>query len=108
MAITAAVLSVLMISTTQLTDLFGTGVAKTIVSAAGLANMVLNSVIAALTGQGQMVLDVKAMPGVQHIEVNEKANQTLAKLAIDPTEDKIAPSPAAIAAVTRTAEGRNA
>lgn len=105
MAIVCAVLGVLTISTAQLTDLFGPGIAKTIVSCSGLANTIMSSVIAILSGQGQMVLDVKAMKGVEHIEVNEKANQTLARLAIDPTEDKIAPTPRAIEAVTRTAEG---
>lgn len=102
-SIVGAILSVLMISTTQLTDLFGTGAAKSIVSVAGLGNLMIQSVMAVLTSQGNTVLDVKSMPGVEGIAVNEKANKTLATLAMDPTQDKIAPTREAAAQVAATA-----
>jgi hypothetical protein len=105
LSITVAVLSVLMISTTQLTDLFGSNVAKTLVTVAGLANTIISSVVAALSSQSSLLHDVRSMPGVEHIEVNAQANQTLARLAVDPSENKIAPSRGAMDAVTRTAEG---
>lgn len=104
-AILAAVLSVLMVSTAQLTDLFGAQMAKTIVSIAGLVNTILTSVIAVLTTQAQQVKDVLAMPGVEKIDVNAQANKTLATIAVDPTVDKIAPTRAAIDEVVKTAAG---
>lgn len=55
--------------------------------------------------QKAKVLAVKEMPGVEHIEVNAKANQTLASLAIDPTVDKIAAPAAVIDQVTAIAKG---
>lgn len=105
-SIVGAILSVLMISTAQLTDLFGAGVAKSVVSVAGLGNLILQSIMTALTSQGSTIRDVRDMDGVQHIEVNEKANTTLAALAVDPNEPKIAPSQAAARRVEAIAEGR--
>lgn len=103
-SIVGAILSVLMISTAQLTDLFGPGVAKSIVSVAGLGNLVLQSIMTAITSQGSQVRDVLAMPGVDKIDVNAAANKTLAAIAIDPSIDKIAPTPQAMNRVTQTAE----
>lgn len=103
-SIVGAVLSVLMISTAQLTDLFGAGVAKSIVSVAGLGNLVLQSIMTAITSQSSQVRDVLAMPGVQRIDVNAAANQTLAAIAIDPSVDKIAPIQRDLQQVTQTAK----
>lgn len=105
LSIIAAVVSALMLATTQLTDIFGPTVAKSIVSVAALANMIINSVVVALTGQATLVKDVLAMPGVEKISVNEKANQALAQVAVDPSVNKIAPTNAAMDAVTATAKG---
>ncbi len=44
-----------------------------------------------------------AMPGIEKINVNAAANQTLATIAMDPNVDKIAPTPSALATVTKTA-----
>lgn len=104
-SIIGAILSVLMISTAQLTDLLGPTAAKSLVSIAGLFNMILSSVMAAITSQGSTVKDVLAMDGVAKINVNEKANATLAALAIDPKQDKISPTVAAQSAVEATAKG---
>lgn len=104
-AIVSAVLSVLMISTAQLTDLLGASMAKTIVTIAGLVNMIMSSINAALASQSQQIKDVLAMPGVDKINVNAQANPTLAAIAIDPKQDKIAPTMAAQTAVEATAKG---
>lgn len=104
-AIALAVLGVLAVSGTQLTDLFGAPVAKTIATASSLINTILASILAVLTGQSQQVKDVLAMPGVEKIDVNAKANTALAAIAVDPNIDKIAPTPAAIDKVTETAKG---
>lgn len=120
-SIVIAILGVLMISQAQLTDLFGATVAKTIQSASGLLNMILGSALAVITGtvapdvaarqlvqqpagQDAVVREVLKMDGVEKIDVNKKANQTLAAIAVDPTVDKIAPTPEAVQAVTKTAE----
>lgn len=85
LAIAGAVLSVLMVSTAQLTDLFGASTAKNIVSVAGLGNMILSSVLAVVSGQANLIKDVAAMPGVSRLSIDENANATLAKAATDPT-----------------------
>ena len=105
--IIGAVVSVLMIAGPQLTDMFGAGPAKYIVSCAGLINLMIQSVMAALTGtmpQDQQVKQVLAMPGIEKITVNAQANTALATLAIDPSVNKIAPTQSAFDAVTKTAE----
>ncbi len=103
-AIIGAVISVLMVSSAQLTDLLGAGVAKTIVTVAGLTNMILQSVTVALTTQSAQIKDVAAMPGVEKISVNAQASSALATLAVDPKQDKVAPTPAAMSDVTATAK----
>lgn len=102
-AIVIAVLGVLMVSTTQLTDLFGPGVAKSLVSVAGLVNSILASILAVITSQSATVTDVQAMPGVEKITVNDRANSTLASLAVDPANRKIEAAPGDQAAVSATA-----
>lgn len=104
-SIVIAVLGVLMVSTTNLADLFGPTAAKSIVSIAALLNSILGSTLAVITSQTGTVKDVLAMPGVEKINVNAQANQTLAAIAIDPTVDKISATPQAQAAVTATAKG---
>lgn len=99
------VLGVLMISTAQLTDLFGATVAKSIVSVAALANSILGGIMSVITGQASMVKEVAAMPGVESIKVNAQANHTLATIAEDPAVLKVEATPQAQAQVTRTAEG---
>jgi len=99
LAIISAVLSVLVVSTAQLTDLVGTELAKDIVSIAALANTILTSVLAAITSQSATVKDTMAMPGIEPLRVNEKANATLAAIAVDPKQDNIAPVPGKEAAV---------
>ena len=105
--IVGAVISVLMVAGPQLTDLFGAGATKYITSAAGLLNLIINSVMAVLTGtmpQADQVRQVLAMPGVEKLDVNAKASPELARLAVDPNVDKISPTPAAVAQVTQTAK----
>lgn len=104
LAIIIAVLAVLMASTAQLTDLFGQTGAKYIISAAGLLNGVLSAILAVITGQAGMVKDVAAMPGVEPIRINAQANQTLARVAMDPTVDKVMATSMDANTVAKTAE----
>lgn len=112
--------SVLAVSTTQLTDLFGPDAAKKIAAGAVMLNGILGGWITVIAGtlapgdQAQQLLtqpggaralveSVLSMPGVQKIDVNQKAGAELAQAAVDPTLPKIAPTPQAEAAVNRTA-----
>lgn len=104
-SIVGAILSVLMISTAQLTDLFGAGTAKSIVSVAGLGNLILQSIMTALTSQSSTIREVLAMPGVDKVNVNAAANQTLAAIAVDRSIDKIGPTPGSAQQVEATAKG---
>lgn len=91
-------------ATAQLTDLFGAIVAKDIVSVASLGSAILGGVITSMSGIGSQISNVAALPGVERISVNSKANSTLATLAVDPTQAKIGATPEAKAQVTATAE----
>jgi hypothetical protein len=109
--------SLFMGATPQLTVLFGTVAVPYIVAVATLANGALGVFSMVVGGQKSQVNNVIADPqaqealiraflsrkGVEHVEVNSQADPVLAKAAIDPTVDKIAPTPAAQAAVTRIA-----
>ncbi len=101
--IIGVIISVLMVSSAQLTDLLGPGIAKTIVTISGLANMILQGITVALTTQSAQVRDVAAMPGIESIKVNSSASSALATLAVDPTQAKVSPLPSAEAAVQKTA-----
>lgn len=105
-SIVGAILSVLMISTAQLTDLFGVGAAKIVVSVAGLGNTIISAVMAVISGtisQDQQVKQVLDMPGVERLRVNQNASPELAALAMDPNVNKISPTDEARAAVAETA-----
>jgi hypothetical protein len=90
-------------ATAQLTDLFGAMVAKDVVSVASLGSAILGGIITAMSGQASQVKNVLAMPGIERITVNAQANQTLSAIAIDPASDKIGPTQAAQADVTKKA-----
>jgi hypothetical protein len=104
-AISIAVLSVMAGSAAQLTPIFGQGLTQILVAIATLGTTMLSSILAVITSQGSTVKDVLAMPGVQKIDINAAANQTLAAIAVDPNVNKIAPLPEAQAQVVQTAKG---
>lgn len=103
--IISGVISGLITGAALMQTLFGQDLTIKIVAGLGIFNIILSSVGTAVSGQGSLVKDVAAMPGVEKVEVNAKANPTLASLAIDPAVDKIAPIPAALIEVTKTAQG---
>ena len=105
-AITMAVLGVLSTSGVQLTDILGPAISKTTVSVAGLINSVLAAIVAVLSGQGAIVKQVAAMPGVSRISVNENANPVLAQLATASDQPGIgATDPATREVLKETAKG---
>lgn len=104
LSIAVLVLGVLMASTSQLTDLFGPAVTKYIVSASSLLTSILAGVNTVLQGQGSQLAAVSAMAGVEKILVNEKANATLATMAVAVADNKIEPTPSAQQTVEATAK----
>ena len=102
-AIVIAVLSVMSGSTAQLTDLFGSGIAKIIISFSSIATTTLSSVLAVISSQTSTVKEVLNMPGVDKININADANKTLSAMAIDQKLDKISPTRSDMDAVTKTA-----
>lgn len=105
-SIIIAVLSVLMVSGAQLNDLIGPTAAKTVVSLAGLLNLILGSVMAAISGQSSLVRDVAAMPGVERISINASATPALAAVAVDPGQTKVgATTPDVRTVLTAAAKG---
>lgn len=103
LALVICTLGVLAASTAQLNDLFGPAVTKYLVSGATLIMTILSGWVAILSGQGSQLAAVQAMPGVEKITVNSKANATLATMAVDPANAKIAATPEAKSAVQATA-----
>lgn len=95
--------SLLMGATPQLTVLFGTAAVPYIIAIATLGNGALGVFVTVIGGQSSQVRNVAAMPGVEKIAVNGLANAALATLAVDPAQNKIAPTPAAMQTVTATA-----
>lgn len=90
------------------TTIFGQDMTLKIIAVLGLINIVLSSVGAALSGpddQATQVRSVLAMPGVEKIDVNEKASTTLAAMAVNPIIDKIGPTQASETKVTQIAKG---
>lgn len=107
-ALVISTLSVLAGATAQLTTLFGQTTAQGITTACALGSAILGGWIAVLTGQGNLVRQVAAMPGVERISVNALANQTLAQVAVDPAQGKVEATASAEAAVNKTATGAGA
>lgn len=85
--------------------LLGHTIAVIVTTAAGLAVATLGAVIGVTSNQTNQVKAVLAMDGVEHIDVNARANPTLAAMAVDPDVDKIAPIPSETAKVEATAKG---
>lgn len=110
-ALTIGILGFVATGGTQLTDIFAPLgslaplVVKEIVSLAGFVSGILGIVLTFLTGQSGIIKSVQDMPGIEKIVVNEKANATLAGLAVDPLQDKIEATPQAANAVTQIAKG---
>lgn len=104
LGIAVAVLAALAGGASQLTILFGQHVSDMIVAALTLMVGGLGAAIGVVSSQTNQIASVRAMDGVEKVLVNEKANPTLAKLAIDPDIDKVEVIPSAKQAVEETAK----
>lgn len=102
LSIVIAVLGVLVASTSQLTDLFGPSVTKTLVSAASMVMAMLGVINSTLQGAGSQIQAVKDM-GVQQLVVGKDASSILAKMAVSADENKVSIAPGAEKAVQATA-----
>ena len=86
--------------------LFGQDLTIKIVAGLGIANIILGSIGAALSGQANLVRDVAAMPGVERVSVNAQASTALAQVATDPAQSKVgASSPDVRTVLLTTAKG---
>lgn len=103
LAIIVAVLSAMATATTQMVDIFGPTLAKSLMGGASLLCTILSSVLAIITSQTHTVADVQSMPGVEKITVNADANPALASMAVNPINAKIEPAPGAEASVNAAA-----
>lgn len=98
-----AICSALSASSATLGDIFDARTVKMIVGFSNMLNTVIASVVVALTGQAGLVKQVAAMPGVEEIKVNDQANQVLAAVAMDETQDKVVPIPSQEHAISEKA-----
>src|SRR5882757_4934386 len=87
--IVSGVIGGLITGAALLQTLFGQALTIQIVAGLGVANIILSSVGTALSGQGNLVKDVAAMPGVEKVLVNANATPTLAQVATDSTQPKV-------------------
>ena len=102
LAVGVGILSALATASAQLTTLFGAHGATMITAVCTLGTLVLSVPLTMLFTQTQQLKAVTEMPGVEKISVNAAATATLAALALDPTQGKIAPTPDAAQAVRTT------
>jgi hypothetical protein len=94
-------------SVNEMTDLIGAVWAKHLISIAIMGSGFCGGLVTMFGGvpsQEAQMKSVLAMPGIEKIDVNGLASAVLAKMAIDPTINKIAPTTAAIDKVTATAK----
>lgn len=89
LGVVGAVLSALVTATALFTQLFGPTVAQYVIAGLSLANLILQSVSAQLSTQGNLVKDVAAMPGVEKVVVNQQATPALAAVATDSSQPKV-------------------
>jgi hypothetical protein len=104
--IISGIVSGLITSAALLTTLLGQNLALKVVAVLGILNVIISSVGTSISGQGATVKEVLAMPGVDNIDVNEKANSVLTAIAVDPNVSKISLTPTAKIAVDATKEAR--
>jgi hypothetical protein len=94
-------------SVNEMTDLIGAVWAKHLISLAIMGSGFCGGLVTMFGGQPDQATQVKsvlAMPGVEKIDINGLANAILAKMAVDPAQNKIAPTPAAMDQVAATAK----
>jgi multisubunit Na+/H+ antiporter MnhF subunit len=92
LAIGIGVLTGLTGLTTQLTTIFGPTTTTIILAADSIIVMIISVVLTVTTGQGSVVQQVAAMPGVTRISVNAAASPALAAVATDPATPKVGPT----------------
>jgi hypothetical protein len=86
--------------------LVGQDMALKIISVLGLCQIIVSAINSNLSTQANTIKEVRAMPGVDKVLVNENANQVLAQIATDPTEPKVGASTPAVREVLKeTAKG---
>lgn len=106
LGIIIVILGVIAGGSAQLIEVVGPTVTKLMVSLATLLNTAMGGIIVILGGQNQQVIDVRRMPGVEKVLINENANQTLAAMATDPNEPKVgATDPLTRQTLIETAKG---
>jgi hypothetical protein len=88
-SILAAVLAVMVVSTAHLTEVFGSDVAKAIVSLSALGGAILNAVNTVLTSTGNTVLAASNVKGVEVNVSAREADPALVKMAVDPNNHNI-------------------
>ena len=98
------ILGVLTASAAQLTDLVGPQLTKVIISVSTLSMSMLAGIQGVLSTQTNLVQDVQAMPGVERIVVNNRANVALATMAVSSTEPKVQSKPGDEAAIRATVD----
>lgn len=104
----AALLQTLIGQDLTLKIVAGLGVAQIIISAVNsnlsTQSNVVQSVLADPNAQEAIIKNVMAMPGIEPLKVNAKANATVAALALDAGQSKISVLPEAQAQVAATAK----
>lgn len=96
--------SLLMGATPQLTVLLGATAVPYIIAIATLGNGALGVIVTVVGGQAAQIKNVMAMPGIEPLRVNAQASSTVALLAMDPAQDRIAPTQSALESVAATAK----
>jgi hypothetical protein len=90
--IVSGIISGLITGAALMQTLFGQDLTIKIVAGLGIANIILSSVGATLSGPDSPATQIKnvaALPGVEQIRVNASATNGVAAAAIDPAQPKV-------------------
>lgn len=96
------IVGALLVSKDQLETLVNVVIAGKIIAACGILNLILGGLGTMITGQTGMAAQLQNLRGVK-LNVDKTADPALARLAVDPRYDNIAPEPGQEAAVAKVA-----
>lgn len=88
-----------------LNPLVGESLALKIISGLGICQIIVSAVNSNLSTQANTIKEVAAMPGIDPLSINKQANATVAALALDPANHKIAPALGATPTLESIAKG---
>lgn len=102
LGIAVIIVGALLVSKDSLATLFSSDIAGKIIAACAILNLIIGGIFTIITGQTGMASQLQNLKGVS-LQIDKTADPSLAKLAVSPAFDNIAPAPGQEAAVAKVA-----